>query len=262
MPSAISLLITLVLLLMPLESVAASPLPIPTAPSNLTAVYYPPLTARLRWKDNSNNETSFLLNVKSSIPSDNSQCPDCVRVWMDSDLSFVLNANSTTVDFKMQYGGKYTFSIQAKGKDGTSSKTNAVTVHAPPIPPSTLTVTKANNNYNAKWKDNSNNEGINVVAIGYPGGIRVFGYKPNTTTAAIPASAIPASAIPASAKLEFLAAAIPASAIPASFKKNGDALPASALNVLIIPSNSGIKYFTGNLYLPLIISSNLVKISK
>jgi hypothetical protein len=254
----------LMLLTVTTDPVDASAALAPNAPSNLTSTYYPPLTARLRWKDNSTNETKFKLNVALEMPSDNSQCPTCPRTWVKTEVGFWFAANTTAVDFKMQYGGKYTFTVQARGKSDTdlSAKSNAVTVHAPPVPPTNLTVTKTGSGtttkYNATWKDNSNNEGINILAIGYSGGLLVYGYQANTISAAIPASAIPASA----KQIEFVAGAIPASAIPASYKKSGDAIPASSLNVLKITSDSSVKYFSGNSYLPLIISSNLVKISK
>jgi hypothetical protein len=260
----IGLCVYLIFSLVPPGTVEASVLSAPKAPSNLTATYYPPNKAVLTWKDNSKDETKFALHVVAKIASDNSQCPDCPRVYMSIDVIMWEPANTTKLNLIMQYGSVYTFSVAARGKSDTdlSAYSNSVTVTAPPIPPTKLVVNKTNSGYNATWKDNSNNEGINVVAIGYPGGITVLGYKPNTISAAIPASAIPASAIPASAKIEFVAGAIPASAIPASFKKSGDAIPASVLNVLKIPSDSGVKYFSSNLYLPLMISSNLVKISK
>ena len=158
----------------------------------------------------------------------------------------------------MQAGGEYTFSIQARGKSNPgfynlSTPSNSVILNGPPLAPSNLTLKKDSKNFDFAWKDNSDNEGIFVIAIGSKDGVKVFGYKPDTKSAALPSSLYPPSS-----KLDIIVAALPASAIPANFKKSGDALPANILSVLAIPSNSPVKFMTNPSYLPRIISSNLI----
>lgn len=240
-----AVLIVSALLLSSTQPVLASPNTAPNAPSNLTGKYYPLGIAALTWKDNSKDETQFQINMDFTCPVGN--------ITASGGVSFFANANTTSANVQMQNGCKYVISIQAIGKNKSlSAKSNAVNLVAPPIPPESLTVNKKGSNYNIAWKDKSDNEGIFVVAIGYKGGIKVYGYSKNTTSAAIQTSAIPASA-----KLEWMAGAIPASAIPASFK-SGQALPSSILNNLAIPSNSNAKFLKNTIYLPLILGSNVV----
>jgi hypothetical protein len=251
----LAILITFSLLTGLVQPVLASPSAAPNAPSSLTAKYYPLGIASLTWKDNSKDETQFVINMDFSCPSG--------IATVSGGVAFFAKANTTSANVQMQNGCKYKISIQAEGKNkDRSAKSNSDDLIAPPIPPESLAVkpvvdkNKKITSYNIAWKDKSDNEGIFAVAIGYKGGIKVFGFSKNATSAAIPAWAIPASA-----KYEWMASAIPASAIPASYKKPGDAIPASALNVLAIPSNSNVKYLTSTSYLPLILGSNVVTTS-
>ncbi len=237
---------SLIFLLAPTDSIQASGAF--TGPTNLKVTYYPPDSLKFSWKNNDPYPFYDLYYTK--------QCPG------QGGLTYKIQIGGTKTSYtiKMPNGCLISFTLKVCPFIDQCTTWGTGKISIPPVPPTNLTVTTSGSGtstkYNTKWKDNSNNEGINVIAIGYAGGIKVFGYSANTTTAAIPASAIPASA-----KYEFIAGAIPASAIPASFKKSGDAIPASTLNVLTIPMD-GLKYFSSNVYLPLIISSNLVKISK
>jgi hypothetical protein len=253
--------ICIILQLLPLDSVKASVTVPPKAPSNLAGTFYPPNTALLTWKDNSNDEVEFFLNISY-------KCPNNKGVYLSAQIVVRVAKNTTSATYSMQNGCTYIINVQASGaaKPGfynLSAKSNSITLIAPPFQPSDLKVTKdSKNNLNTSWNDNSNNEGIFALILGYKGGIKVVAIPANMRTYAIPANALPASA---KNGLEIKVAALPASApetlaLPSSFKPGQEISKEIVMPFLAIPANSIAKYMTSSLYLPLLFGSNLVSV--
>jgi hypothetical protein len=133
----------------PAESIATVTTPgaIPAAPSDLVAVQ-DGATARLAWKDNAANETSY--RIERSVNG---------GTWF---LWIVLGANTTTwTDTQVVVDSTYSYRVSAANAEGRSlaSQVASITI-VPPIPnaPSGLAAAAVNGAVALSWNDNSPNE--------------------------------------------------------------------------------------------------------
>ena len=127
----------------------------PAPPSNLTATAASTSQIDLKWKDNSGNETKFLINRKTGAGG----------TW--SQIATV-GANTTTyTNAGLAANTVYFYRVQAYNSLGSSAwsneasaKTPSPPVPSPPAPPSNLTAIAAapGLSINLNWKDNSGNE--------------------------------------------------------------------------------------------------------
>jgi hypothetical protein len=133
----------------PAENIATVTTPgaIPAAPSDLVAVQ-DGAAARLTWKDNAANETSFRIERSANGGT-----------WF---LWIVLGANTSTwTDTQVVTDSTYAYRVSAANAEGRSVATAAVSLTiVPPIPsaPSALVATAANGTVTLTWADNSPNE--------------------------------------------------------------------------------------------------------
>ncbi len=132
----------------------------PAAPSNLQAQAQSTSQINLSWKDNSDNETKFRLEVSQNEGTSFQQLAE-------------LNANITQYQHKnLQAGKKYCYRVIAFNAQGDSPNSNmsCATTNAPPPPPPPPAPTKpaapsnlqaqaqSTSQINLSWKDNSDNE--------------------------------------------------------------------------------------------------------
>lgn len=134
------------------HATTSSSLPIPSAPSNLTAALTPPNTIDLLWNDNSNNEEAFHIERKESASGS----------W--SEIG-VLGGNTTSfTDPGLGGGITYYYRVRAKNSFGFSAYSNEAnattsTVITIPSAPSNLTAALTPpNTIDILWDDNSDNE--------------------------------------------------------------------------------------------------------
>jgi titin len=129
-------------------SVTTLPLP-PAAPTNLTVVAESSTQANLTWHDHSDNETAFQLERSLSADANfaiiATLAPD---VTTHSDVT--LSANTSYV-YRVR-------AINAGGSSAYGAEATTTTPNAPPVAPSTLTVTDASpTQVNVAWTDPSGN---------------------------------------------------------------------------------------------------------
>ncbi len=145
--------------------------PAPSSPSNLVATKSTTTNAvALSWKDNSTNETYFILE-RSSNGS------------VYTSLA-VLSANTTKYTVASQSVGTSYYRVRAYNSSGYSTYSNVASVTiAPvvtiPIAPTNLAVSTASSTTLLYWNDNSNNETGFVVEKSYDNGLT---FKPFATT--------------------------------------------------------------------------------
>lgn len=134
----------------PVEITTLSPAP-PQAPTSLISLEVDKKLVRIRWNDNSNNETGFIIE-RSDITSDNFRQVSTVKqnIREYSDNSVIPNTD-------------YHYRIKAINEDGESAFSNMLSVKtllleipAAPTELNAINITK--NSFVLTWKDNSNNE--------------------------------------------------------------------------------------------------------
>jgi predicted phage tail protein len=123
---------------------------VPAPPSELIATGMSDTEIKLDWKDNSNNETNFLIEVSGSASS-------------GFALLKEVGANITTYAHAgLPSGATRYYRVRAKNSGGNSSFSNvahATTLVGVPAPPSELIATgMSDTEIKLDWKDNSNNE--------------------------------------------------------------------------------------------------------
>jgi chitodextrinase len=142
----------------PSPSCTRPPPPPPSPPAAPTALQAAALTTsqiQLGWRDNSNNETSFRIEMRSGGGA-------------FSEISST-NANSTGVSIPgLQAATTYTFRVRARNGSGNSAYTNeasATTLSPPPPPPggpaapsSLHAAAQSTSRIRLDWSDNSGNE--------------------------------------------------------------------------------------------------------
>ncbi|KAF0140013.1 MAG: fibronectin type III domain-containing protein [Stygiobacter sp.] len=126
------------------------PLTKPNAPTELTVTNITSYRVELGWKDNSGNESGFIIERKNG-PND---------PWLDSDttaVNVVVHHDSGLTPNK-----EYHYRVSAYNSEGESSysnEVNATTLNVVPSKPTNLTATpKSSSQIDLSWLDNSNNE--------------------------------------------------------------------------------------------------------
>jgi hypothetical protein len=128
-----------------------APATAPAAPSGLAATAIDPLSIQLNWTDNSNNETSFLIERSSD------------NISFSQIASVSANVTGYT-DGSLTSGHTYYYRVRAANAVGNSSYTNTASAIGPQAPtapaaPSTLTAAAVGfGQINLAWSDNSTNE--------------------------------------------------------------------------------------------------------
>ena len=125
----------------------------PNAPSDLKATTVNATEIRIDWKDNSNNETNFVLEV-----SENATSGFVVLQELGANVTTYLHRNLKTGDSRY-------YRVLAKNSSGKSAYTpvvNGKTNFMPPTGPSELTATcSSSSEVSLTWKDNT------VIETGY-----------------------------------------------------------------------------------------------
>jgi hypothetical protein len=140
--------------------VAINVVPIPTAPSGLTATEISETEVSLAWTDNSNNEDSFIIRRR-------------VSGGTYSDIATVGEDVDTYLDNTVIPGTTYQYTVRAINIGGQSSNSNQVTIDVIPAPitPSGLTAEQLSvDEISLFWTDNSDNEDNFVLERSVNGG--------------------------------------------------------------------------------------------
>jgi FtsP/CotA-like multicopper oxidase with cupredoxin domain len=123
----------------------------PAAPTNLAAILRNGPQVELTWRDNSNNETGFV--VERAVDG------------VNFSVLTTVGANTTSyVDTTVMAGNTYSYRVQAVNAGGGSAYSNTASISVPAVPaaPSSLTGTAARQGNNARvtlnWVDNANDE--------------------------------------------------------------------------------------------------------
>lgn len=119
----------------------------PAAPSNLTAAAASFTSASLTWIDNSNNESSFLIERASGISY--------------TQIATVPANTTSYTDTGLASNSSYSYRVRATNAGGNSAYTNiaSATLLSPPNAPSSLVATPTSSTAIAlAWTDNSSNE--------------------------------------------------------------------------------------------------------
>jgi len=121
----------------------------PAAPSNLSAAAASSTQINLSWKDNSNNESGFLVEGITAAYTD----------YQSAEVA----AGATSYGFAgLTPGTAYLFRVSAHNAIGSSDYSDivsATTLTSPPAAPSNLAAAAVSTTQiNLSWKDNSNNE--------------------------------------------------------------------------------------------------------
>ena len=132
----------------------------PNAPSQLTADPISASEIELSWKDNSNNETDFLVQISED--------------GANFSLLSTVSANSTAaIAQDLESGKTYSFRVQARNGAGTSGFSNvaeATTAQAVPAMPTNLKATAISmSEIQLSWKDNANDEVDFLIEISQNG---------------------------------------------------------------------------------------------
>ena len=134
---------------------ASTPVPPPTAPSNLTSSVVASSQINLNWSDNSTNEDGFRLERCTGAAA---SCLDANFVQIAQTIANVTSFNDTG----LQAHTKYTYRVRASnstGKSAYSNSTEATTLDVRPAAPSNLTsLVVSSSQINLNWSDNSTNE--------------------------------------------------------------------------------------------------------
>jgi Fibronectin type III domain len=144
----------------------------PAAPTNFTVTQISASTVRLQWTDNSDNETSFLIDTGWAITSTYS-----------GGGARSANANATSYDWNLPNGSWRCFRLSAENSHGSGSASPTWTCapgtsYAPPATPSGGTATAiSSTSIRIQWTDNANNEGAYVIGHNGPQFL-----NPNTTS--------------------------------------------------------------------------------
>ncbi len=131
-------------------STAKNGLVVPAAPTGLTAAATSPSGIHLSWTDNSNNETSFVVERSS----------DGANTWTEAQAT---GANVTSWDDAgLTAGGTYYYRVKARngtGDSAYSNTANAATSQSLPAAPSGLVADgSSTTSIHLSWVDNSSNE--------------------------------------------------------------------------------------------------------
>jgi hypothetical protein len=139
-----------------IASVSIPSVPIPAAPTNLTAALQTGPQISLTWRDNAINETGFIIERSNN---------GGVYVQIASPGRRNNTGNVSYTDTTVTAGVTYAYRVKAVNSTVSSAYSNVATVVVPAIPsaPSNLSVTavRANGNNRTvtlRWTDNSNNE--------------------------------------------------------------------------------------------------------
>jgi len=163
------------------ENLFATTLPLPTAPSGLSATNVLQSSLTLNWVDNSDNEDGF--NVQMASVSDFSTVLN----------TFTVGAGVTTLDVTgLTANTTYYFRVEAFNLGGSSgwsaplSVTTLPTPLSPPAAPSNLNVTNYTlSSLRLAWTDNSNNEDGFTIQIAtdknFSQSLQTFNVGPNVT---------------------------------------------------------------------------------
>ncbi|MBI5778803.1 MAG: fibronectin type III domain-containing protein [Planctomycetes bacterium] len=129
---------------------ATTLLPLPTAPSTMTATAASSSQINLAWQDNSSNETGFKVE----------RSPNGSTGW---GVILTPTANSTSIsNTGLSASTTYYYRIlayNATGNSGYSNNASATTFEVPPVTPTNLTISAtAYNSVVLTWTDTANNE--------------------------------------------------------------------------------------------------------
>jgi lysophospholipase L1-like esterase/outer membrane lipoprotein-sorting protein len=143
---------------------------IPKKPSNIEISNEGACKLHISWQDNSDNERSF-------------------SIYVDGELKDIVDANSNSDTFCMHLepSTKYTVSIKANNKHGSSDLLvgHIVTedvISAPEDPQDLQIVSLSKNSARLRWRDNSDNESEFCILVN---GKKVKSVKANTQTALV-----------------------------------------------------------------------------
>ncbi len=136
---------------------ASTKLAVPLTPSDLSATASSTSDILLKWKDNCNSETSFILEISNSSGSGFTVLKE-------------LGANTTTFSHSgLQPGQTKYYRVKASNSSGNSNYSNitfATTQLLVPTSPSELTASAASTSeITLNWKDNSDNETAFVIEV-------------------------------------------------------------------------------------------------
>jgi hypothetical protein len=154
--------------------------PIPNAPSNLTATLTPMRGVYITWQDNSNNENGFIIEMKWHEPFVDLDGNGKYNIgepftdvdgdgrWTGKDWNIVANVGADVTDYSflgeqwyLPAGCVISFRVSAFNDGGRSAYSNeaSVTMPAPPLAPSQLTATAVSTtDVELAWIDNSSDE--------------------------------------------------------------------------------------------------------
>lgn len=161
--------------------------PAPNAPSNLIATAVNPYVIDLTWVDNSNDETSFVVEQES---------PEASGVWVEVGTT-VANVTSYTVG-GLSGSTSYRYRLRAEGYGPSSPYvvSNGITT-APPIPapaaPTGVTVSSVGEqDAQVSWIDVATNEDDYLIQVESPSGSGTW-----VTATALPQNPLPAGSVSA-----------------------------------------------------------------
>lgn len=130
----------------------APPVPAPLPPSDLSVEVEPPNAIRLRWRDNSTNETSF--KIERSTKADGGF----------AQIASVGPDETAYLDAGLKAGTQYYYRVRATNTGGNSAYSNTanavtpVPVDAPRAPRDLEAEAVSSSRINLQWRDRSDNE--------------------------------------------------------------------------------------------------------
>jgi hypothetical protein len=229
------------------------------APSLVSATYYPPNGIKLKWIDNSNNETKFTVKLITKGVFGPGQ-PESTRTEYRD-----LPANISTYMLPYAPGVYTTISMNASAPTGASVWSNSLSVCTMTQQPTLLQVAKKSGDYYVEWRDDAFNEGMYVLVVASDTTVKVFGYNANPpiVSAATPTPNLPPmgvvnrtlkpSDLPAgstNALYKFFISAV-SRCIKTGITGNVQVMANSFLNNITIPPDSAPNFLTTNGYPPL-----------
>ncbi|MEJ0034194.1 MAG: fibronectin type III domain-containing protein [Bacteroidota bacterium] len=160
----------------------ATTLPIPAAPTLLTATATSSSTIDLHWTDNSTGETYFVIERSTTSGSG----------FVVLTLTGAANATSVT-DGSLTPGTTYYYRVSAKGQELSSTPSNEASATTVNISaPTALASTNGTNSINLTWTDNATTETNYIVerSIASGTGYTVLATRPANTVSYSDASAV------------------------------------------------------------------------
>jgi hypothetical protein len=232
------------------------------APTLLSATFYPPSQIKLKWIDNSNNETKFTVKLITTGVFGPGQPITTRTEYRD------LPANTSTFMLPYVPGVGTQITMNASAPNGASAWSNPQGVDLMPNQPNLYPPSKNSaGDYLVSWMDNSFNEGLFVLVVASNSEVKVFGYKaanppvvpaptptPNLSPTGVVKITLKASGLPTVSQYvpyKFFVSAVAQKWLLSGFTGNGQVMDNSFLKYITIPADSPNMFLTTNNFPPL-----------